>query len=308
MKILLTGATGMLGQHLKPLLWREHTVWSYGREGGDLTSYTACISLLSGSPKFDAVIHLGGVNGGLGFKSCFDIFQATTSMAVNMLRACVETGVERFLAPIASCAYGDGNNCGGYGELLSHHLFSGTPEPNVAAHAYAKRNLQLACKFAREQYGVNAVTVCPPTLYGEGDRYGEREKVMAAMVRRFSEASRRGDESVTCWGSGTPLREFMYAGDCAELICRALDSWDNSDRPLNLTADQEYSVAELATLVASVCGYTGEIKWDASKPDGQMRKKLCGDEMREVLGDYEFLPIADGIKRSVIDYRRRFLN
>jgi GDP-L-fucose synthase len=128
---------------------------------------------------------------------------------------------------------------------------------------------------------------------------------MGGMVKRFCDAVAKGEQEVTCWGSGRPLREFLYVEDAAKLLVETMLRYDDSDLPLNLGTGQELSIREVAQTVAVTAGFRGMIGWDTSRPDGQMRKRLDTTRMASVLPLFEFTPIEVGVGRTIEDYRSR---
>jgi GDP-L-fucose synthase len=326
--VLVTGASGFLGSKLLARL---------GESGATVVG--TCRSLVPGeiipcdltSPlevwrlfrvrRWDCVFHCAGENGGLGtnLERPADLFFSNTSCALNVVKEAAESGVKKFVGVVASCAYWDEPCADWYrdalGERMRHpeegilkeySFLSGPPHPSVAGHAYAKRNLQLACSLYHKQYGLSAVCVCPATLYGPGQSYDDsKTKVVAALVKKFCDAAEKGEKEVVCWGSGKPLREVMYADDCVELLLKTFSSYRDPDVPLNLGTGQELSVKELAQLVANAAGYTGSISWDTSKPDGQFRKRLDLARMKALVANFEATPLNEGLARAVADYRTR---
>ncbi len=316
-RVLVTGASGFLGKHLVGhLRSQEARVLT---PPTDLCSPGAAMSMIDNHGPLDCVFHLAGYNGGIEFNRRFpaDVFYRNTVMGLNVLEACKAHGVKRVVSVVASCAYGEFEwvSTGSFGDSYECHkqimtekdFLDGQPHDSVACHGYAKRNLQLASKFYREQYGLDAVCVCPTTLYGPGDSLDpQRTKVLGAMVKRFVEATRDNLPSVTCWGSGTPLREFLYVEDAAKLIARSALVYDDSSLPLNLGTGQEHSIENLARATASLAGYTGTIHWDTSKPDGQHRKRLDLTRMQQYLPDFLPTSLPHGLQLTV-DWAREQL-
>lgn len=263
------------------------------------------------------VFHIAGHNGGLAFNQDFpaDIFVRNTQMGMNVLDACRRFKVEKVVSVVASCAYpefklrcvlANATSCTRepHEVMAEWDFLLGEPHDSVACHGYAKRNLQLASSFMKKQYGLNAVCVCPTTLYGPGDSFDpQRTKILGGMVKRFVDAKRNQLTNVTCWGSGEPKREFLYVHDCASLLVKCMEKYGDSDHPLNLGTGQEYSVKEVAETVARCVGYTGKIWWDTSKPDGQLRKRLDLTKMHKVLGEFPFTPFEKGVAETVRAYR-----
>lgn len=318
-RVLVTGPDGFLGRHLVAALAFAHKArvftLSHSADpgsGGDLTvpqhaemALENCIR----DGQLDYVFHLAGFNGGIEMnrRLSADIFYANTLMGLNLLQACASRKVGKVVSVVASCAYGDTHRARD-GVLSEEDFLEGQPNPTVAGHGYAKRNLQLVSRFYREQYGLHAICLCPTTLYGPGDSFDpERTKVMGGMIRRFVEARREGLPFVSVWGTGNPLREFLYAPDCAELLIQAALQYDDSTMPLNIGTGQEVSIALLARLVADAAGYKGEIRFDHSKPDGQFRKRLDLTRLQAVLGGLpKFTPLGDGIRQTVQWYEENY--
>lgn len=300
--VFVTGSDGFLGKRLVLLLRsRGVAVREIGRRV-DLRNYPEAEASMHGCSGRE-VYALAGRNGGIAYNATHPsrVFHDNTVIALNTLKAARVHGASKVLFPLASCGYP-----AGAGDLLVEETYlDGMPHHTVACHGMARRNILLACRFASGG-PTRAVCVCPPTLYGPGDAHGTRAKVVAAMVERFVAARRRGHPSVTCWGTGSPLRELMHVDDCACLMVEAMRKWDGDYWPLNLASGQEVTVKRLATLVAAAARYTGTVEWDASRPDGAMRKRLCGEKMARVLGQRDFIPLEGGLAGAVADFEERF--
>lgn len=313
-RILVTGGGGFLGKHLVRFLQSFYNasvfvVWNGKTNlgGYDLTSRKetdAAFAEASVSRPVDYVFHLAGFNGGIEFnrRESARIFNDNTIMGLNVIDAAHRFKVGKIVSVVASCGYP--NTTSGY--FLEREFLEGIPHDSVACHGLAKRNIQLASKFYRQQYSLNAVCVCPTTLYGPGDSFDpERCKVMGGMVKRFVDAVKQGRDVVDVWGSGRQLREFLYVEDAASLIVLTALYYDNSTRPLNLGSGHEVTIATLARMVADAAGYQGEIRFDHSKPDGQFRKRLNLDTMNEIIPRAQNFcrPLAEGIAQTVAYYK-----
>ena len=320
-RVLVTGATGFLGSHLMEILPKygyQATVFDY-----EMLNYENILSFFEQHDKFNYAIHCAGYNGGIEFnrQKPFDIFYQNTVIGLNLLNACVGR-VDKVVSIVASCAYPfaepvEDADAFVYRtkEIMKEHCFlDDNPHPSVACHGYAKRNLQLASYYAKTQHNLNAICVCPTTLYGKGDSFlPEKTKVMGAMVKRFVDAVHNKDKEVVIWGSGKPLREFLYVEDAANLIVLAMEKYNDSQYPLNLGSGQEMSIRALAEMMAALTGFDGKIAFDISREDGQYRKRLDLTKMHEVLfGDceyemggcgYGYTPLSVGIKRTIDYYR-----
>jgi nucleoside-diphosphate-sugar epimerase len=250
--------------------------------------------------KPDYCIHAAGYNGGIEFNRMYpaDIFYANTIMGLNVHYACQYIGVKKLLSIMTSCAYPDTGM-----EVLKEETFwEGSPNKTIRAHGIAKRTLQTASEAYNDQYELNAATVCVTNLYGPKDTFNlVRTKVVGALIRKFVEAL-DNNESVECWGTGSPMREFMYVEDAAEAIVQALQKYDDSTQPLNIGTGQDISIKELVEYVIKATEFKGSVNWNTDKPDGQMKKLLDTTRMSNYV-DIKPTNIEEGIKKTVDWYR-----
>lgn len=302
-RVLVLGATGMIGSAVCRLLEGA------GAAVGKVSRSLGCDArdrLALGrvfDQGYELCVNLAGWNGGIGTNATHPaaVYLNNAQIALNAVEACAERGVE-FLGVLASCGYPDVRD----GLLYESTYLAGRPHESVACHGMAKRAMLEACRFASRQYPAGKFRcVCVPTVFGPGDHYeGERTKVVGAMVKRMCGAADRGEASVTCWGTGNPLREVMYVKDAAALIAAAALADSAWDGPLNLSTRQEFSVRQIAEGVAAAAGYRGRIEWDEGKPDGQMRKRLDATRMAALFPSFEPTPFADALVETVFEYRR----
>lgn len=327
--ILFTGGFGFIGSALVKYISKTFDspkiaiLHHYKDIDDDLTNWSRCGRIgqtFSGIP-IDIVFNLAGVTGNVkshGLRPV-DSFVDNTLMGLNVLRACYKYKVKKVVSIIASCAYPHCewekiNQWGNDREyeihekeiMREHDLFDGPPDQSIEAHAYAKRNLQLASKYYNQQYGCDFVCVCPPTVYGPGDSFDpSKTKAMGSLIKRFCDAKRNNEQESVCWGSGSPLREFLYIDDCVRLLAQSVN-YKNSEIPLNIGSGQEISIKNLAELIAKIVGYTGRIRWDSNEPEGQQRKFLDSSRMENILGKQTFIPLEEGIRRTVAWYEDDF--
>lgn len=180
-------------------------------------------------------------------------------------------------------------------------LLTSALEQTNEAYALAKISGLKYCEYLNRQYGTDYISVMPTNLYGPNDNYHpEHSHVLPALIRRFHEAKEQGMKEVTCWGTGTPLREFLYVDDLADACVYLMENYSGNET-VNLGTGKELTIKALTELVAKVIGYTGEIKWDASKPDGTPRKLLDVSKL-ERLGWHYKTELEEGVRLTYEDF------
>ena len=220
-------------------------------------------------------------------------------MGANVLEQSRLSGLDKLVVVGTICAYPKFAPV----PFREEDLWNGYPEETNAPYGIAKKALLVGAQGYREQYGLNAIYLLPVNLYGPGDNFDlESSHVIPALIRKMLEAGERGDESVVLWGDGSPTREFLYVEDCAEGLSLAAQQYDGAD-PVNLGTGDEISIRELASAIADATGYSGEIVWDDSKPNGQPRRRLDVERAKEQFGFSARTPFREGIERTVAWYR-----
>ena len=180
-------------------------------------------------------------------------------------------------------------------------LLTSSLEPTNEAYALAKISGLKYCEYLNRQYGTDFISVMPTNLYGPNDNYPPTHShVLPALIRRFHEAKEAGVESVTCWGDGTPLREFLYVDDLANLCVFLMNNYSGNET-VNAGTGKEVTIKELTEIVARVVGYEGDIKWDTAKPNGTPRK-LLDVSKAERLGWKYRTELEDGVRLSYEDF------
>jgi GDP-L-fucose synthase len=184
-------------------------------------------------------------------------------------------------------------------------LLTGALEPTNEWYAIAKITGIKLCHALRRQHGFDAISLMPTNLYGPGDNYhATNSHVLPALIRRFHEAKQGGTPSVTCWGSGSPRREFLHVDDLADAALFCLEQWQpgaDDVQFVNVGTGTDVTIRELSTMVAAAVGYAGQIEWDSSKPDGTPRKLLDVSRLAS-LGWSAQIPLADGLDSTVADF------
>lgn len=226
-----------------------------------------------------------------------DFMYENMMLEMNVINAAWRNGCRKLLFLGSSCIYPRlapqpmPESC-----LLTSSL-----EPTNEAYALAKISGLKYCEYLNRQYGTDFISVMPTNLYGPNDNYHPTHShVLPALIRRFHEAKESGASSVTCWGDGTPLREFLYVDDLADLCVFLMNNYSGNET-VNAGTGKEIAIKELTELVAKVIGYEGEILWDTSKPNGTPRK-LLDVSKAERLGWRYRTELEDGIRLSYDDF------
>jgi GDP-L-fucose synthase len=266
-KILVTGGTGMVGSAFREVN-TSHNLVLIGSQEYDLTNYrSAHRAILDNSP--DAIIHLAAKVGGIkaNIENQGDFFTINSMINTNVLKVSKDLGIKKVVSLLSTCIYPNEVKY----PLTEDQIHNGPPHESNYAYAHAKRMLDVQSRAYRDQYGCNFVTAVPNNLFGENDNFDlQNSHVIPAMIRKIYEAKLQNKNAIM-WGNGTPLREFTYAADLAKILLFLVDNYDHSS-PINVGNTQEISIKNVAEMIAEILDFEGEITWDTSKPNGQLRK------------------------------------
>ncbi len=246
---------------------------------------------------FLAAAKVGGIMANKTYPADF-IFE-NLSIQNNVIHSAYVSGVKKLLFLGSSCIYPKLAPQ----PIKEEYLLTGPLEPSNDAYAIAKIAGIMMCQSYKRQYGSNFISVMPTNLYGENDNFDlETSHVLPALIRRFHEAKENSVPSVTLWGSGTPMREFIHVDDMA-LACLHLMETYNESEIVNIGTGEDVTIKELAETVAKVVGYQGELLWDTSKPDGTPRKLLDVSKLHG-LGFKHTIQLEDGIRDTYEYYKK----
>ena len=289
MKILVTGGGGFLGSHLAERLVAEGEEVFVARSADyDLTRQDDSARLfLEAEPEL--VFHLAAEVGGIGANRANPgrYWYANLMMGANVLEQSRLYGVSKLVVCGTVCAYPKLTPV----PFREEELWSGFPE--------AKKSILVGAQSYRQQYGLNTVYLLPANLYGPGDNFHETNAhVIPDLIRKMLEAP----GEVVLWGDGSPTREFLYVEDCADGLLRAAELYD-APEPVNLGTGEEISIRDLASLVAELTGFTGQIRWDTSMPNGQPRRALDASKAEQLFGFRADTPLREGLERTIAWYR-----
>jgi GDP-L-fucose synthase len=302
-KFFIAGHRGMVGSAIWRAAEREGFTKLIGRSSQelDLTERKAVFDFFATEkPKYVvlAAAKVGGILANDTYPAEF--LSENLQIQVNVMDASLEHGVERLLFMGSSCIYPKFAPQ----PIKEDSLMTGHLEPTNDAYAIAKIAGIMQVQSVRKQHGRSWISAMPTNLYGPGDNYSEEgSHVLPALIRRFETARLEGQEKVTNWGTGSPMREFLYVDDLADASLFLMENYDGPGQ-VNVGVGKDITIKELAELVAQEVGYTGQIEWDPTKPDGTPRK-LLDVSLLQSLGWQAQTSLVDGIRLAVADYRTR---
>jgi len=304
--VLVTGGAGFLGSALVRTLEQRGLAKENIRvprsRDLDLRQWENCVEAVR---DVDLVIHLAAKVGGIGYNMANpgSLFYDNAVMGIQLMEAARQADVKKFVAVGTICAYPKFTPV----PFREEELWNGYPEETNAPYGLAKKMLLVQAQAYRQQYGFNAIYLLPVNLYGPGDNFDPASShVIPALIKKFVEAVETGAESVEVWGTGSASREFLYVDDAAEGIALAAERYDRPD-PVNLGAGFEITIRDLATLIADLTGFTGEIVWDTTKPDGQPRRCLDVSRAEREFGFRAKVDFREGLERTIEWYKKHLV-
>jgi GDP-L-fucose synthase len=297
MKTLVTGGGGFLGSHLVERLRAAGEDPFVARKAEyDLTRWDDAARLFEDA-RPELVFHLAAEVGGIGANRSNPgrYWYANLIMGAHVLELARQHDVTKVVLAGTVCAYPK------HTPLPFHEgdLWSGYPEETNAPYGVAKKSILVGAQSYRHQYGTNAIFLLPANLYGPRDNFHPTNAhVIADLIRKMHESP----EEIVLWGDGSPTREFLFVEDAAEAFALAAERYDGEE-PVNIGAGREISIRDLAELIAELAGFTGEINWDESMPNGQPRRSLDASRAKELFGFEARTPLRDGLERTISWYR-----
>lgn len=301
-RIAVTGGAGFLGRHVVKQLVKqgcEHVFIPRSNQF-DLRKEPDIVRMLD-TFRPDIIIHLAAVVGGIAAnqKNPGSFFYDNLIMGSQLLEHSRLFGIEKFVAIGTICSYPK------YAPVpfKEEDLWNGYPEETNAPYGLAKKMMLVQSQAYREQYGFNSIFLLPVNLYGPYDNFDlETSHVIPAIIRKCVEAQEKGEESILLWGSGEVTREFIYVEDAARAIILATERYDGLE-PVNIGSGEEMTIRQLAEVIKKQCGYTGNILWDSSRPDGQPRRKLDVTRAKNYFQFEASTSLVEGLQRTIDWYR-----
>ncbi len=295
--ILVTGGSGLVGQHLREILPDATYISS---KDYDLTSENDVKNLFA--DKWDHVVHLAARVGGIldNMKYPADFIEQNILMNTLIVKYARNSGVERLTAILSSCIFPDVSE---YYPMTEEDLHSGPPQKTNFAYAIAKRSLAVNIDASNEQYATRYNYLIPCNLYGEFDRFDPfASHYLTALLGKIVRAEREHSGSVELLGTGRPLRQFMYAGDLARVIKIVVE--EKYDDSFIVATSENRSIREIAEIALDVTGNNKlELVFDREAPEGQFRKDVSNLKMLTYFPDFEFTPLSAGIERVYKAYK-----
>jgi len=302
-RVVVTGGAGFLGGFVTEGLQKRgcKNILVPKIEDYDLVNIND-INRMYEDMKPDIVIHLAAVVGGIGANREHpgEFFYKNLIMGVQLIEQGREANIEKFVAIGTVCAYPKFTPV----PFKEEDIWNGYPEETNAPYGLAKKMLLVQSQSYRAEYGFNSIFLLPVNLYGPGDNFDPASShVIPALIKKCVDAIDSGADYIDCWGTGSASREFIYAADAAEGILLATEHFDSSE-PVNIGAGFEITIKKLVGKIAELTGFSGEIRWDSSRPDGQPRRRLDVSKAKKYFGFEAKTSFDEGLKATIDWYRK----
>lgn len=295
-RILITGSSGFVGRNFVPLFDEiSAKLFLPSRTDYDLRKQDEVIKLLS-ETKPHIVFHFAGLVGGLqaNMDRPADFCYENLLMQTMMMHESYISGAEKYITLMGGCSYpGEAPS-----PIIEEEMWQGLPHSGAAPYSTAKRMNIIMSQAYRKQYDFNSIVLVPGNIYGPYDNFDlKNSHVIPALVRKYYEAKINNVEKISAWGSGKPLRDFIYIQDAVKAIFNAAKHYNNSEI-INISSGKPVSIKELTELIAKTVNFKGKIEWDTSKPDGQMKKGFSVNKMKQILNFEPEISLEIGLKRT----------
>ena len=306
-KILILGSTGLVGSNLYEKYLEKYpnaNILAPKRYSLNLNDWKDTLDyLLTHKPDivFLCAAKVGGIKANNDFKASF--ITENLKIQTNVIEGCFLAGIKKLVFLGSSCIYPKNAEV----PIKEESLLSGYLEPTNDAYAIAKIAGIKMCQSYRQQYGSDYISVMPCNLYGPGDNFDlTSSHVLPALIRKFHEAKLENKESVEIWGTGKPMREFLYVEDLAEALIYLSENYSD-ERIINVGAGQDVTISDLADIIAKEIGYEGNIIFNSEYPDGTMRKVMDTSRISN-LGWKPKTSLEEGIRKTYEYYKKRYGN
>ena len=297
-KVLVTGGTGFLGRAVCRRIAERGSVELITPRARDFNLREPDdVQRLFADARPDLVLHLAASVGGIGanMRRPAELYLDNLLMGTYVIEAARRHEVSKTVIVGTICSYPKVVPT----PFDEDSLWDGYPEETNAPYGIAKKALLVHAQANRKQYGQRSIYLLPTNLYGPGDKFHpDVSHVIPALIKKFVDATERGDDAVQVWGTGSVTREFLFVEDAAEGIVNASERYD-AEEPLNLGSGEEITIKDLADLIARLTGFAGRLEWDTSKPDGQPRRFVDASRARRAFGFEASTPLEVGLKTTI---------
>tara|TARA_Y100001972_G_scaffold102031_1_gene127294 strand:+ start:4898 stop:5803 length:906 start_codon:yes stop_codon:yes gene_type:complete len=289
MKLLVTGGTGLVGSAIDNA---DIKISSKDVDLKDLHEINAAFKVLKPTHVIHCAGRVGGLGGNLNAKG--EYYYDNIMINTNVIEACRTSGVEKLICFLSTCVFPDKAEY----PLTEDKIHLGEPHSSNFGYAYAKRMADIQIRAYREQYGLNYMSVIPTNIYGPNDNFDiENGHVLPSLIHKCYLA-KKNNTDLEVWGSGKPLREFLYSKDVAKICQLLLEKYDGNE-PIILTSSKEYSIKQIVNLITKLMDFKGNVKFLPDKPDGQYRKPADNSKLLSIIPDFEFTPLEEGLKETI---------
>lgn len=297
-KIFVPGGNGFLGKRVvKKLVEQNMDYVSLSlRDDYDFRDFEQTKRLFE-KERFDAVINCAAFVGGIqyGYEKPGEIFYNNILMSTYLIEAARLTGVKKFINPISNCSYPAHLTK----DFKEEGWWDGPLHESVLVYGFVRKASWVQSWAYYKQYGFKTINLILPNMYGPGDHFEEtRSHALGALIMKFVEAKKKNQPEVIVWGTGKPIREWLFVDDGAEILIKSLEIVPIIE-PINVGVGKGISIAELAKLIREVVGYKGEIVLDTSKPDGALYKTMDNTKLREIFNWVPPTSLRRGIEKTV---------
>ena len=288
MKLLVTGGTGLVGSAISA----DIKISSKDVNLKDLHETNAAFKVLNPTHVIHCAGKVGGLGGNLNAKG--EYYYDNIMINTNVIEACRICGVEKLICFLSTCVFPDKTTY----PLTENMIHLGEPHNSNFGYAYAKRMADIQIRAYKEQYGLNYISVIPTNIYGPNDNFNIKNRHVLPSLIHKCYLAKKNNTDFEVWGSGTPLREFIYSKDVAK-ICKLLLERYNGEEPIILSSSIEYSIKQIVEIIVKLMDFKGNIKWLSNKPDGQYRKPADNSKLLSIIPDFKFTPIEVGLKETI---------